>query len=40
METRWQQESETQGSTLRNVTQVEQALAHKLWEMNKGGESL
>lgn len=40
LETRWQRESETQGSTLRNVTQVEQALARKLWEMNKGGESL
>lgn len=40
LETRWQQESETQSSTQRNVTQMEQALARKIWEMNQRGEQL
>ena len=40
LETRWQQESETQDTTLRNVTQMEQALARRLWEMNQQGGQL
>ncbi len=35
LETQWQQENETQGSTLRHITQMEQALARRLWEMNQ-----
>ena len=40
MDEEWRAAAEALGSTKRNIVQVEQALARKLWEMNKRGETL
>lgn len=40
MDSEWQALDRDAGRTKRNIVQVEQALARKLWEMNRGGEAL
>ena len=40
MDEEWKAAAEALGSTKRSIAQVEQALARKLWEMNKRGEIL
>lgn len=40
MDAQWQELDQQLGSTKRNIAQVEQALARKIWEMNRRGEGL
>jgi len=40
LDTHWQQENENRRTNLRNITQMEQALARKIREMNQRSESL
>ncbi len=40
MDAQWQAMDQQLGTSKLNITQVEQALARKLWEMNRRGETL
>ena len=40
MDAQWRAVDQQRGSMKLNITQVEQALARKLWELNKRGETL
>ncbi len=40
LESDWQQAAHTRQLARRNQVQIEQALARKLWQMNRGGEAL